>query len=147
VILAAEGPAVSAGHDLSELREWTFEVNPATVRPEKARLLHEAGVSRISLGVQSWDDSLLKTLGRVHSAAQAERTFAVLREAGFENLNIDLMFAVPGFMLGSSDFPGNTGFQVAAWIVGIPGLVLSWATAVAYVPRVRAAIAAGRDDK
>jgi len=58
-----------------------------------------------------------------------------------------LMFAVPGFMLGSSDFPGNTGFQVAAWIVGIPGLVLSWATAVAYVPRVRAAIAVGRNDK
>ena len=58
-----------------------------------------------------------------------------------------LMFAVPGFMLGSSDFPGNTGFQVAAWIVGIPGLVLSWVTAVAYVPRVRAAIAVGRNDK
>ena len=58
-----------------------------------------------------------------------------------------LMFAVPGFMLGSSDFPGNTGFQIAAWIVGIPGLVLSWATAVAYVPRVRAAIAVGRNDK
>lgn len=55
-----------------------------------------------------------------------------------------LMFAVPGFMLGASDFPGNTGFQVASWILGIPGLVLSWATAVAYVPRVRAAIRAGR---
>jgi cardiolipin synthase (CMP-forming) len=58
-----------------------------------------------------------------------------------------LMFAVPGFMLGSSDFPGNSGFQIAAWIVGIPGLVLSWVTAVAYVPRVRAAIAAGRNDQ
>jgi cardiolipin synthase len=58
-----------------------------------------------------------------------------------------LMFAVPGFLLGASDFPGNTGFQVAAWLLGIPGLVLSWVTAVAYVPRVRAAIAAGRNDK
>ena len=55
-----------------------------------------------------------------------------------------LMFAIPGFMLGSSDFPGHAGFQVAAWILGIPGLVLSWVTAVAYVPQVRAAIAAGR---
>jgi oxygen-independent coproporphyrinogen-3 oxidase len=82
--------------DLSELREWTFEVNPATVRAEKARVLREAGVSRISLGVQSWDDALLGTLGRVHNAAQAEKTFAVLREAGFDNINIDLMFAVPG---------------------------------------------------
>jgi cardiolipin synthase len=56
-----------------------------------------------------------------------------------------LMFAVPGFLLGSSDFPGHAAFQVASWIVGIPGLVLSWVTAIAYVPRVRAAIADGRN--
>jgi oxygen-independent coproporphyrinogen III oxidase len=82
--------------DLSALREWTFEVNPATVRPEKAQLLRSLGVSRISLGVQSWDDPLLKTLGRVHSAAQAEKTYRILRDAGFSNINVDLMFAVPG---------------------------------------------------
>ena len=82
--------------DLGRLQEWTFEVNPATVRPEKARLLRDLGVSRISLGVQSWDDGLLKTLGRVHNAAQAENTFRILRDAGFDNINIDLMFAVPG---------------------------------------------------
>ena len=82
--------------DLSALTEWTFEVNPATVRAEKARLLKGAGVTRISLGVQSWDDALLKTLGRVHDAAQAEVTYATLRAAGFDNINIDLMFAVPG---------------------------------------------------
>jgi oxygen-independent coproporphyrinogen-3 oxidase len=82
--------------DLRELSEWTFEVNPATVREDKARLLQQAGVSRISLGVQSWDETLLKTLGRVHNAAQAEKTYGVLREAGFANINIDLMFAVPG---------------------------------------------------
>ena len=82
--------------DLSAMREWTFEVNPATVRQEKAELLHSLGVSRISLGVQSWDDAVLKTLGRVHSAAQAEKTFRILRDAGFSNINVDLMFAVPG---------------------------------------------------
>lgn len=76
--------------------EFTFEVNPATVRLEKARLLKSAGVNRISLGVQSWHDHLLKTLGRVHSAKQAEKTYTILREAGFENINIDLMFSVPG---------------------------------------------------
>jgi cardiolipin synthase len=57
-----------------------------------------------------------------------------------------LMFAVPGFLLGSSDFPAYALFEVAAWLLAIPGLVLSWVTAVAYVPRVRAAVAAGRDD-
>jgi cardiolipin synthase (CMP-forming) len=55
-----------------------------------------------------------------------------------------LMFAVPGLLMGTSDFPGARGFEIAAWILGVPGLVLSWGTAVAYVPRVRAAIAAGR---
>jgi cardiolipin synthase (CMP-forming) len=55
-----------------------------------------------------------------------------------------LMFAIPGFMLGSSDFPGHTGFLVASWIIGIPGLALSYYTAVAYVPSIRAGVAAGR---
>ncbi|MEO6787393.1 MAG: radical SAM family heme chaperone HemW [Chthoniobacteraceae bacterium] len=82
--------------DLTALREWTVEANPATVRAEKARLLREMGVTRVSLGVQSWDDALLKTLGRVHSAAQAEKTYDVLRESGIAAVNLDLMFAVPG---------------------------------------------------
>lgn len=56
-----------------------------------------------------------------------------------------LMFAIPGFMLGSTDFPGHTGFLVASWILGIPGLALSYYTAVAYVPKIRAGISAGRD--
>ena len=53
-------------------------------------------MSRISLGVQSWDDELLKLLGREHNAAQAEASFHILREAGFTNVNIDLMFGLPG---------------------------------------------------
>ena len=82
--------------DLSELQEWTFEVNPATVSIEKARTLRALGVTRISMGVQSWDDTTLKTLGRIHTSAQAEQTYHILREAGFENISLDLMFAVPG---------------------------------------------------
>jgi oxygen-independent coproporphyrinogen-3 oxidase len=82
--------------DLSQLREWDLEANPATIRPSKARLLHQLGVTRLSLGVQSWDDALLRTLGRTHSAGDAEETYHVLRGAGFTNINIDLMFAVPG---------------------------------------------------
>jgi oxygen-independent coproporphyrinogen-3 oxidase len=81
--------------DLSELREWTLEMNPATVSLEKAALLRSLGVNRISMGVQSWDEALLKVLGRVHSGVQAERSYEILREAGFENVNLDLIFAVP----------------------------------------------------
>lgn len=86
--------------DLSALREWTVEANPGSVSERKAKLLRQAGVSRISLGVQSFDDGLLHLLGREHSAAQAEATFHVLRRAGFKNLNLDLMFGLPGQTLG-----------------------------------------------
>ncbi len=82
--------------DLSGLEEWTFEANPGSVSERKAHLLRARGVNRISLGVQSFDDGLLRLLGREHSAAQAEASFALLRRAGFENLNIDLMFGLPG---------------------------------------------------
>ena len=86
--------------DLSQLQEWTLEANPGSVSERKARLLRERGVTRISLGVQSFDDGLLRLLGREHSAAQAEASFALLRRSGFENLNIDLMFGLPGQTLG-----------------------------------------------
>ncbi|MGI8957199.1 MAG: radical SAM family heme chaperone HemW [Chthoniobacterales bacterium] len=82
--------------DLSELKEWTFEANPGSVSERKAQLLHARGVNRISLGVQSFDDGLLQLLGREHSAVQAEASFALLRRAGLENLNVDLMFGLPG---------------------------------------------------
>jgi cardiolipin synthase len=55
-----------------------------------------------------------------------------------------LMFAVPGFMLGSSDFPGHTGFEVASWILGVPGLILSYYTAITYIPAIRDGVRAGR---
>ena len=55
-----------------------------------------------------------------------------------------LMFAFPGFMLGASDFPLHTFFQISAWILGIPGLVLSYYTAIAYVPTIRASLRASR---
>jgi oxygen-independent coproporphyrinogen-3 oxidase len=82
--------------DLSKLEEWTVEANPATVRHEKAQLLAEAGVTRMSLGVQSWNPATLKTLGRVHSAAQALKTYEILRKAAFPQVNLDLMFSIPG---------------------------------------------------
>jgi oxygen-independent coproporphyrinogen III oxidase len=82
--------------DLSRLVEWTVEANPGSVSPRKAALLREMGVNRISLGVQSWDDELLKLLGREHNAAQAEASFQIFRDAGFTNVSIDLMFGLPG---------------------------------------------------
>jgi oxygen-independent coproporphyrinogen-3 oxidase len=82
--------------DLSALVEWTMEANPGSVSARKAALLKQLGVNRLSLGVQSWDDDLLKLLGREHNSKQAEESFRILRDAGFSNINVDLMFGLPG---------------------------------------------------
>ncbi len=82
--------------DLSELIEWTTEANPGSVSASKADLLRRLGITRISLGIQSWDDGLLKLLGREHNAKQGEESFQILRDAGFSNINVDLMFGLPG---------------------------------------------------
>jgi oxygen-independent coproporphyrinogen III oxidase len=76
--------------------EFTLEVNPATVTPKKATAWRAAGVNRISLGAQSFDAEMLKILGRQHAPEDIAETCALLREHGFTNINIDLMFALPG---------------------------------------------------
>ena len=75
--------------------EFTIECNPATVSADKAKLLRDFGVNRISMGVQSLDEALLDRLGRVHSRAMVFKSYDILRGAGFENVNLDLMFAIP----------------------------------------------------
>ncbi|MSR65988.1 MAG: radical SAM family heme chaperone HemW [Pedosphaera sp.] len=75
--------------------EWTVECNPATVSADKAKQLRDFGVNRISMGVQSLDERLLDRLGRIHSREQVFKSFDILRAAGFDNVNIDLMFAIP----------------------------------------------------
>jgi len=78
------------------LKEFTLEVNPATVTPQKAAAWKSAGVNRISLGAQSFDAEMLRLLGRQHTPQDIAETCALLRGHGFENINIDLMFALPG---------------------------------------------------
>ncbi len=82
--------------NLTGAAEWTVECNPATVSLEKAKLLRAAGVNRLSMGVQSLNETLLERLGRVHTRQMAFKAFDLLRQAGFDNLNLDFMFAIPG---------------------------------------------------
>lgn len=76
--------------------EWTLECNPGTATDSSyfVRLL-EMGFNRISIGVQSFHDNHLRSLGRIHDAAQARQTYDWIREAGFDNVNIDLLFSLP----------------------------------------------------
>jgi oxygen-independent coproporphyrinogen-3 oxidase len=82
--------------DLRSLDEVTMEANPATFDVAKARLFRELGVTRVSLGIQSFAPHVLETLGREHDPAQAAESVKVLREAGLPAVNIDLMFSIPG---------------------------------------------------
>jgi oxygen-independent coproporphyrinogen-3 oxidase len=81
--------------NLLHAEEFTVECNPATVSADKAKLFRDFGINRISMGIQSLDEKLLDRLGRIHSREMVFKSFDILRHAGFENINLDLMFAIP----------------------------------------------------
>ena len=76
--------------------EITLEANPGTVTPESLAGFRRAGVNRLSLGIQSFDDRMLKILGRAHTSREARDAVAAARGAGFDNLGIDLIHSLPG---------------------------------------------------
>jgi oxygen-independent coproporphyrinogen-3 oxidase len=76
--------------------EWTVEIAPAEISFAKLESLAEMGVNRISLGVQTFDDSLMDALGRNHSPDKACRAYDMIREIGFDSVNLDLIFGIPG---------------------------------------------------
>jgi len=82
--------------DLSQVREWTVEANPEGLTREKLAVLREAGVDRLSLGIQSLEPGVLRFLGRIHSPERALEAIEDARHAGFRNISVDLMAAVPG---------------------------------------------------
>ena len=77
-------------------REWTVEVNPDDITPSYAAELRALGVNRVSMGVQSLDDGILRWMNRRHSADGARSAFRMLREAGFDNISVDVIFGVAG---------------------------------------------------
>jgi oxygen-independent coproporphyrinogen-3 oxidase len=81
--------------NLLGMEEFTVECNPATVSADKAKLFRDFGINRISMGVQSLDEKLLDRLGRIHSREMVFKSFDILRHAGFADINLDLMFAIP----------------------------------------------------
>lgn len=88
--------ALADAFDLSALVEFTTEANPETVTPELLDTLAAGGVNRVSVGAQSFNERHLKTLERWHDPANVERAVGFARAAGIDNVNVDLIFAVPG---------------------------------------------------
>ncbi|MDQ0269512.1 radical SAM family heme chaperone HemW [Cytobacillus purgationiresistens] len=76
--------------------EYTFEANPGDLSAEKLSLLRAGGVNRISFGVQTFNDELLKRIGRVHRAKDVFQSIEAAKNAGFENISIDLIYSLPG---------------------------------------------------
>jgi oxygen-independent coproporphyrinogen-3 oxidase len=95
-LLASILTACRASFDVAPDAEITSEANPGTADAATFAALRDMGVNRLSMGVQSLDDAELKWLGRIHSAAEAEDAFAAARRAGFDNVNLDFMFGLPG---------------------------------------------------
>jgi oxygen-independent coproporphyrinogen-3 oxidase len=101
-------PGVLAARDLARIgeaqlarfgppaREWTVELAPATAKAGKLRLLRDLGVTRVSIGAQSFSERTLAALGRRHAPERAREAFASARQAGFRSINLDLVFGAPG---------------------------------------------------
>lgn len=88
--------AIARETALAQDAEITIEANPGTFDQQNFAGFRSAGVNRISIGVQSFDDTLLRALGRIHDAGTAKQAVLEARQARFENINIDLMYALPG---------------------------------------------------
>jgi len=83
--------------------EITLETNPGTVEHGKFEDYRAIGINRLSFGIQSFDDGCLKRLGRIHNGDEAEAAIALARKAGFDNFNLDLMYALPGQTLAMAE--------------------------------------------
>lgn len=94
--------AVRARLELKPGLEVTLEANPGTVEHDSFMAYAEAGINRVSLGVQSFDDGLLKRIGRIHGRHEIEQSLASLKTSGITNFNIDLMYGLPGQSLVQS---------------------------------------------
>lgn len=109
VFLGGGTPSVLEGHEIKELMnalqerfgfssgaEITMEANPGTLGWEKLEICRSAGINRLSMGLQSGDDRELRLLGRIHTFEEFLDNYSLARKAGFQNVNVDLMSALPG---------------------------------------------------
>lgn len=92
--------------------EITLEANPGTFESHKFAEFRALGINRLSIGIQSFNDALLKKLGRVHSAEEAVRAAEIALKSGFDNFNLDLMFGLPGAAAGSSKIDIETAISL-----------------------------------
>lgn len=109
IYLGGGTPSLISSHNIKKLvtgiirafsdakpQEITMEINPGTVARESLAAFKDAGINRLSIGIQSFNDKTLKTLGRIHSVKDAVKCYEYAETAGFDNIGIDLIFGIPG---------------------------------------------------
>jgi len=111
-----------ASFEIVNDNEFTIEVNPGTVTLAILERLHELGVNRLSIGVQSFNDNLLQRIGRVHTADTARYAVLMARQAGFANVSIDLMYGLPGQTLTILEESVMQAFELDLQHISIYGL-------------------------
>ncbi|MCE5287008.1 MAG: radical SAM family heme chaperone HemW [Pelosinus sp.] len=87
--------AIEGSFIIAKGAEISMEANPGTVNLEKLHILRQYGVNRLSFGVQSFQDTLLRGIGRIHSADEAKEAVSLAKKAGFDNINVDLIYGLP----------------------------------------------------
>ncbi len=94
VEILKEIKSINAGTEENK-KEITIEINPGTITMQKLKDYKEAGINRISIGLQTTNNELLKNIGRIHSLEDFEKSYNLIKEAGFKNINVDLMIGLP----------------------------------------------------
>ena len=114
--------SISKNFNIDENAEITIEANPATLDEQKLKALLSGGVNRLSIGCQSAVDSELKTLGRSHSFAEFVETYELARSAGFDNISVDLMYAIPNQTLETFKYSLESVARLAPEHISLYGL-------------------------
>ena len=109
-------------------QECTVEANPGTVDVHSLAQLRAAGANRLSLGVQSFDDQLLRAIGRIHTAEEARAAFHAARAAGFDNISLDLMYGLPTQTLDDLKTSVNAALALAPEHISVYGLIVEEGT-------------------
>lgn len=116
--------------------EITLEANPGTAEQQRFRDFQAAGINRLSIGIQSFNDDKLSALGRIHSSAEAVSAVEMAKQAGFGSINLDLMFGLPGQSLKEAEADLTQALQLSPQHISYYQLTIEPNTAFAHAPPV-----------
>lgn len=115
---------------VNTVEEITLEVNPGDVTEEKAAAWRKMGINRLSMGIQTFDDTLLQLIGRRHTAQEARNAVAIAQAAGFDNISIDLMYALPSQTMVQWQNDVEEALQLGVQHISSYGLIYEEGTAL-----------------